>query len=191
MKTVLFVPGFKESFGSRDYRGFLEQIGRKGYRTKFVEIDWGRTKTIDDWLIQLETTFKNEDAQNTILAGFSFGAVTAFISAAERNPVELWLFSLSGAFAEDWPKMEEHNMKIVGKRRIAAFSRHNFKQLAPKVLCKALIFVGEIEEARYPSLRQRILEAKKSVKAAQLYRIANCGHDCTDPRYLRKILEVI
>ena len=100
MKTVLFVPGYPENLESRDYVSTISSIETAGYVVKFVPIEWART-TIDDWVAELEAEYSKHDPRDTVLAGFSFGAMTAFVAASKRNPSELWLFSLSGYFDED------------------------------------------------------------------------------------------
>src|ERR1700745_701040 len=100
MKTVLFVPGYQEDIKSRDYTSTVRTIEKQGYKVKFVPINWVRT-TIDNWVDELEAVYSKHDPADTILAGFSFGAITAFVAAVKQNPFELWLFSLSGYFDED------------------------------------------------------------------------------------------
>lgn len=38
MKTVLFVPGFKQDMHNRDYAATLQAITAKGYTSKFVSL---------------------------------------------------------------------------------------------------------------------------------------------------------
>src|ERR1035437_7799397 len=100
MKTVLFVPGYQEDMKSRDYASTIRAIESQGYEVKFVPINWKRT-TIDQWVEELDAEYGKCDPKQTIIAGFSFGAMTAFVTATKRNPFELWLFSLSPYFVED------------------------------------------------------------------------------------------
>ncbi|MEX2053041.1 MAG: hypothetical protein WD898_02330 [Candidatus Paceibacterota bacterium] len=191
MKTVLFVPGFRESYNSRDYTKVLRKIQEKGYKTKFIEIDWHSTKTVADWVAQLEKEYGQHDPANVILAGFSFGAVTAFIAAASRNPAGLWLFSMSGAFSEDWPAMEKGNIRIVGKKRIAGFLPYLFRNLVKKISCPTLLFIGEKEARLYPSLNNRVNEARKHIQDSRLIVVPKIGHDIADPKYISAVTENI
>lgn len=99
MKTVLFVPGFKEDIESRDYKSTIKAIESSGYKVNFIPIEWSRT-TIDDWLNELWAEYSKYNPKETILAGFSFGAVTAFVAAAKQNPSELWLFPYRPIFTK-------------------------------------------------------------------------------------------
>ncbi len=191
MKKVLFVPGFKESGTSRNYQAALKKIENKGYTAKIIQIDWGRTQNVNDWVKTLEKEYSQHPAAETILAGFSFGAVTAFIAATHRNPSELWLFSLSGAFAEDWSKMEISNIKAVGKRRIKAFTNYPFHKLAKDIRCKTLLFAGDKELKAYQSLRKRVEDAHLVIKTSELIVVPNCGHDVTNPSYITAVLSKI
>ena len=191
MKTVLFVPGFRESIKSRNYLAVLRKIEGKDYKTKFVEIDWRSTKTVADWVAQLEKEYSKYDSSEVVLAGFSFGAVTAFIAAANRNPSALWLFSLSGAFSEDWPIVEKNDIKIVGKKRIEGFAPFRFRDLVKKIACPTLLFIGEKEIRLYPSLNNRVNEAHKHIKDSRLIIVPATGHDIADPKYIATVADNI
>lgn len=117
MKTVLFVPGYQEDLTSRDYNATIKAIEKRGYKVEFVPIQWTRT-TITNWVKELDKAYSNHDQSQTILAGFSYGAMTAFVSATKRNPSELWLFSLSPYFAEDLisKNMKQAWLNNIGQR---------------------------------------------------------------------------
>jgi predicted alpha/beta hydrolase family esterase len=85
MKTVLFVPGFREDINSRDYKSTLTAIESNGYQVKFIPINWTRT-TIEDWTKELDKEYTKHEPAKTILAGFSYGSITAFMAAVNRNP---------------------------------------------------------------------------------------------------------
>jgi predicted alpha/beta hydrolase family esterase len=186
MKTVLFVPGFMEDLNSRDYKKTIKVIEEKGYKVKFVPIKWKRT-TINDWVEELEKEYIKYDSKNVVLAGFSFGSITAFMSATERNPSELWLFSLSPYFSDDMSKMKKLWLKYIGKHRDVAFSKLNFNKLAQKIKCKTLIFVGEAEAKKYPLLDKRTKMANKKIKNSRVIIVPNCKHDVADERYITSI----
>lgn len=192
MKTVLFVPGYQEDLGSRDYCATIKAIKKAGYKVIFVPIHWTRT-TIDDWVQELETEYAKYDPHETILAGFSFGAMTAFVAASKRTPSELWLFSLSGYFNEDITSkdMKKSWLTHLGRRRVAAFSKLNYSSLAAKIRCKVLLFVGQIEMDIWPTMKHRTNESPKYLVNAQLTIIDSVGHDVADPKYIAEIAKLI
>lgn len=191
MRTVLFVPGFKENRTSRDYVKTISGIKSRGYAVEFIDIDWGRTKTVTDWVGKLNREYSKYKPAEAVLAGFSFGAVTALIVAARTNPVELWLFSLSAAFAEDLSKLKESHHRIIGERRIKAFTGYNFHELAQKILCKTLLFIGGKEARAYPFLKSRVSQANKLIKHSRQVIIPGAGHDVTDESYVQAIVRNI
>lgn len=191
-KTVLLVPGYQEDITSRDYVSLIRAIEAKGYAVQFVPINWTRT-TIDDWTYELNIVYKKYDPAYTILAGFSYGAMTAFMAAIVRIPAELWLFSLSPYFAEDIgsPLMSQSWLRGIGKRRTAAFQKLNFQQLAMSITCKTRIFVGELEMKKYPIIGTRAAGAHMHIKGSEITTIPNARHDAVQPEYIAAVRYVI
>ncbi len=192
MKTVLLVPGFKENLKSRDYKSILNTIKKSGYKVKLVPIQWNRT-TIDDWLAELELEYSKYDPKETILAGFSFGAMTAFTAAARKNSCELWLFSLSPYFSEDIhsKNMRKSWLNHIGHRRVSAFDRLNFQNLAKRIKCKTLIFAGSEELNKWSGMRYRAFNAKRLIENSALITIDGVGHDVSDKLYISAIRHAI
>lgn len=192
MKTVLFIPGFKEDMKSRDYKSTIKGIEDSGYKVYFVPIQWNRT-TIDDWLNELEAEYAKHDPKETILAGFSFGALTAFVAATRQNPSELWLFSLSPYFHEDIHSkyMKKSWLSHVGHRRVSAFDKLNFKVLAKIIQCKTLVFAGEAELNKWPDMKARTLSAEKYIRESKLLIVNGVEHDVADKRYVDTIRRAI
>lgn len=188
MKTVLLVPGFKENLRSRDYKATIRTMEESGYKVKFVPIQWDRT-TIDDWLADLESEYKKYNPKEIILAGFSFGAMTVLTAAAKQNPYELWLFSLSPYFHEDIrsKNMRQSWLGHIGHRRVSAFDKLHFQDLANEINCKTLIFAGNKELDKWPGMKHRALSAKKLVEHSTLIIIDGVGHDISDKLYTKAI----
>lgn len=190
MKTVLFVPGFREELTTRNYDVTLKAIEAKGYQVNFVPIKWERTR-ISDWVGQLDDTYSKYDPKNIILAGFSYGAMTAFVSAVRQNPFELWLFSLSPYFADDMPKIKKSWLSSIGHRRASNFKELDFNTLAKSITCKTLIVVGEVEAKKYPLVGNRANVASKAIPNSELVWVPKAGHDVTDKNYIKAIQEAI
>jgi pimeloyl-ACP methyl ester carboxylesterase len=154
----------------------------------FVPITWVRT-TIEQWTKELDAIYDQYEAKDTILAGFSFGAMTAFMSATKRNPFELWLFSLSPYFAEDLTSkhMKQSWLNNIGHRRVTAFSQLNFGMLAKLISCKTLIFAGQLEIDAWPEVGERIADAHTLLRNNQMSIVKNAGHDVTNMQYIASI----
>lgn len=189
---VLFVPGSGEDIDSRDYRAVLSAIEQRGYRTQFVPIKWART-TPEKWRTQLMEEYAKHDAHETILAGFSFGAVTALLAAAERNPAALWLCSLSPYFAENFAHeyMKTSWLNYLGKRRVDEFRHLSFEALAAKVSCPTQLYYGEEEFQKFPIMKRQSELAQKDITDAVLYIAPHAGHDVTNTNYLQTIHSTI
>lgn len=188
MKTVLFVPGFQENIHSRDYRATIRGIEAAGYNVIFVPINWSRT-TVTSWVEQFNTTYERFDPSQTILAGFSFGAMTVFIAATQKSPSELWLFSLSPYFAED---LKSKNMKPtwlreIGNRRVTDFASYNFRELSQLISCKTYLFAGKIEIEKWPIIGERQQTAHNLLKESSLTMVDDAGHDVTNASYINAI----
>lgn len=192
MKTVLFVPGFKEDKKSRDYTSTINAIKNSGYDVVFVDIEWNRT-TIKEWMAQLDSVYKQYSPDDVVLAGFSFGAMTALVSAAKQNPSELWLFSLSPYFKEDVKSdaMQESWLKDIGKNRTNTFSELSFFSLARDIKCKTLLFVGQKELDMWPGMKSRTYKAKELIKGSHLSIVDDTGHDVTANKYIASVTAAI
>jgi pimeloyl-ACP methyl ester carboxylesterase len=190
MKTVLLVPGFQEDLKARDYKSVLNAIESKGYRAKFVPIQWKRT-TIDDWLKELEVEYGKYVPKDTILAGFSYGSMTAFVAASKRLPAELWLFSFSPYFSDDLPKLKKSWKNGIGHRRVTAFSKLNFGQLAKQVTCPTLIMLGSVEADKYPLMVNRANIAKQAIKDSRYVIVDGADHDIADKNYVAAIKKAV
>jgi len=190
MKTVLFIPGFREGINSRDYKSTLAAIENKGYKTKFVPINWTRT-IIEDWTKELNKEYSKHKPAETILAGFSYGSMAAFMAAVNKNPSELWLFSFSPYFSDDMPDMKKSWLSNIGHRRADSFRKLDFDSLAKGIKCKTLIIVGQVEAAKYPLIDKRSKIAHQNIAGSHLVMVDGADHDVSDKNYIAAIKEAI
>ena len=186
MKAYL-IPGAFEDLKARDYQAVLDVYKKLGYQPEFVQIDW-KYKTIDDWVEEVKSKISKQDLQDSLLSGFSWGAMTAIALAAEyQNPKKLLLFSLSPYFAEDLPYVKEAWLKWAGKHRIATLKKLYMNELAAKIDCPTIIFIGGKEVSKYSDMKRRTREAHKRIKASHLVVIDGVKHDVSDPKYVKAI----
>lgn len=87
--------------------------------------------------------------------------------------------------------MKKSWLNHIGHRRVSAFDKLNFKDLAKTVQCKTLIFAGEAELAKWPDMKARTLSAEKYITESQLSIVNAVGHDVADKRYIDAIRRVI
>ena len=193
MKTVLFAPGFRSEEILAEYKGkpALDAIAKAGYRVEFVPLHWSN-RTIKHWIKQFDDEYQKHDPKNTILAGFSFGAIAALVLAAERLPAELWLFSLSPFFAEDMERQKPAYLaKYIGARRSEAFRQLQFEPLPKTITCPVKIFVGGEEVRRFPGVRRRSQELAARLPQAQCIEAEGADHDIGSPSYIAAITKNI
>ncbi|HXY18153.1 MAG TPA: alpha/beta hydrolase [Candidatus Nitrosopolaris sp.] len=190
MKAYL-IPGAFEDVKSRGYRALLDTYKELGYQPEFVRIDW-KYKTIDDWVEQVKSEIPKENVQSSLLSGFSWGSMIALAVAAEHtNPKKLLLFSLSPYFAEDLPHVKKPWFRWAGKNRISTFKNFYMNELADKIDCPTVIFIGSKEVSKYSDMRRRTREAHKRIKGSRLVIIDGVKHDVADPKYVAAIKETL
>jgi pimeloyl-ACP methyl ester carboxylesterase len=186
MKTVLFIPGGKQYYHTHDYPKTLRAIRKKGYKAVFVHMNWRRS-TLPTQVDQLNEIYKKYDPKKTILAGFSWGAMTALVAATAREPKELWLFSLSDHFKE----IVEKTPDKISKTRLEVFRRTPLVPLAKKINCKTLMWLGEAEAKEFPTMGMTAKLAHKYIKKSKLVMVPNAPHDVTNTNYVQSIFENI
>jgi len=192
MQTVLLIPGFQENIDSRDYRKTMAAIRSVGYDVKFVPITWTRT-TIKQWLEELHAVYQKYDPTRTILAGFSFGAITAFVEATKRPPTALWLFSLSPYLAEDQASngFKPSWRRSIGHRRADSFKALHFTSLIQHLSSSDVIFFyGDKELKTWPDIQYRHDTLAMLPGVREIF-IPEAKHDITSDAYVQAIKESI
>jgi pimeloyl-ACP methyl ester carboxylesterase len=186
MMKAYLIPGAFEDLKSRNYQAILEAYKKSGYQAQFIEVDW-KYKTIEDWVKQVRNAIPKEDLPNSLLSGFSWGAMIALAVAAEASPKQLFLFSLSPYFAEDLPHVKKPWFKWAGKHRTAAFKSFYMNELAAKIDCPTTLFIGSKEVSKYSDVKKRTNEAHKRIKNSRKVEIKGVGHDVADLLYIEAI----
>jgi pimeloyl-ACP methyl ester carboxylesterase len=181
MKAYM-IPGWGEDIKGRNYSAILDVYKRAGYDPEFVPITW-KYKTIEDWVEEVKAKLTKHEIQNSLLSGFSFGAVTAIsLAGTYQNPKKLNLFSLSSYYSGDNPKSSW--LEYIGKRRVASFKATNFNELASNIKCPTDIYCGSKEGSE---MLHRANQANKAITDSRLFIIDGVGHDAADPQYVRAI----
>lgn len=186
IKNVLFVPGGMQYWHTHDYARVVRTIRKKGYKVVFVPINWRRS-VLSRQVEQLNKVYEKYDPKNTILAGFSWGAMTALVAASERMSKELWLFSLSDHFREWVDKTPDR----INKTRVNEFRKTSLASVAKKISCKTLIWLGEAEAKEFPTMVGTAKQAHRQIKGSKLIIIPKAPHDVTDDNYIKSISENI
>lgn len=198
MKTAFIIVGLDihETAAGLMYKNLCSAVSKCGYRVIPVEISWRQTLP-SQFAQQFINVFnKNKDVEQNVVIGNSFGAVAAFITAAEIKPEKLLLCSLSPFFKEDWDlgKPSKQAYRYLGKKRLEDIKGYSAEQVASEinktdVLVKVLY--GEKEHKTSPKLVKRCQETAKQLNKAQLIEIEKAPHSFHDENYIRGIVSVL
>lgn len=174
----MFVPGFR-STDVRAYDETFDAFRAKGYKVQFVPINW-RATSINHWAKEVSEAYADHDPEHTMLAGFSLGAYSALVAAANRPPARLLLLSLSPYFAEDIPHLGEKSIKYMRPRRMKAFSQIRFEEVAQRITSETTLIVGSKET---PELTNRVRQAHRHIQRSRLITVEGVPHDMGHPAY--------
>ena len=121
--------------------------------------------------------------------GFSFGAMIAYLSAAQEKVDALILCSLSPYFSEDLPDIKDSWKKYVGKKRLKDFEQISNNKLASKINSETYLLFGTKEGSE---VKKRVKGTYNSLKNNKhLISLAGVKHNLTDERYLKEVEKII
>lgn len=189
MTKAFIIPGFRETSGNAGYKEIAAMFRKKGCDPVIVDIDW-KNKTMHDYVDQSRGIL-SKTSEPFYLFGFSFGAIVAFLTAAERTPKALFLASPSPYFKEDLPSVPAAWKRFIGKNRVKVFSSYSFSSLSKKITCPTYVFLGEREAKKFPSLEHRAKDAAKRIRHATLTVIPGAKHDASQKEYQDALKVVI
>lgn len=171
--NVLYLPGGGSSRANYPYDKILRKVQRRGHKTTFCPITW-RGTNIHDWVEEVRPTYRQHDPAQTILVGFSFGAMTALLLTAECPPAGLILCSLSPYFAEDLPFIPARWVRRLNPRRRAAFEKLHFSDYGTQIACPTRLVTASLETEW---LQQRTRAVRDSIPGAHILIAQGVGHE--------------
>lgn len=193
MKTAIVIPGFREQVQSGPlswrYQPLLNDLKEAGYTVKIIVPPWQR-RTIFEWLDEIDTRMKGIDARQTVVIGFSFGAMIAAGLAARHRFKKAILCSLSPYWAEDIPNAKPWWLKTVGTRRVGAFKKYSFKDITKNYKASStLVLLGsrEAKNRKAPIMFQRSQAAGRQLPNTRFELVPSAGHNIAQPNYRQRI----
>lgn len=185
-RVAFLLPGFGEQFSYPGYVAATAALERAGWRVVRHSPRWGR-RTIENWLADFLAFYRREASSAAQVAGvgFSFGALILYLASAEVPFDRLWLCSVSPYFSEDLPKLPALAGRILGVRRMRAFTKIRPPR-APKV-GKAAVLAGETE---LPLCVARSRKAARHLSAT-LSLVADTDHCLHLPSYAAALQKAI
>ena len=183
---MFIIPGFTEKPGDKQYAWMKKHFKAQGYEVKVCPIDW-KYKVMSDYVEQFKAYYQKYKGNNNTVLCFSFGAMTAFITASELQPDRLVLCSLSPYFKEDLPGLPDSWWRIMGKKRKKDFQKFSAKKIAEQVKFQTTIFCGEKEGGKYWQLMQRCENTNNAIAKSKLIMVKDSPHQIDFPTYQEAI----
>jgi pimeloyl-ACP methyl ester carboxylesterase len=191
------IPGFTDQVvagkSSVIYKGLLTDLAKAGYKIVPIKINW-RNKTIFDWINEADAQIVGIDPSETVLIGFSFGAMIACKLATKYPFKKVILCSLSSYWAEDLPNAKKWWLRMVGKKRTEAFKEYRFRGTVLNYKAKETkVFLGAIEalHKKYPVMLERGKKAGDQLPNASFNLIEGAGHNISHPNYRQAIVQCL
>lgn len=186
-KIVYIIPGFAEDINVKGYQEVIKSFKAQSFRVVPVEISW-KYRVVSDYVDEFLGQVSHNKNDEVCLFGFSFGAMIAFISAAEIDPRILFLCSLSPFFKEDLENLPKYVKKDIGKKRLEDLGRYSFKELVEKIDCRTILVAGEKEPR---DLLERVKNTHKKIKDSELFIINKARHNISQKEYWNELCEII
>lgn len=141
---------------------------------------------MDEWILQFQEVYRRCDPANTILGGYSVGAMVAYVVAARASQTvdELWLCSCSGLFAEDLPDVAARTLACFPEYQLAVFRTLRFTDETTPRVGRSLCFMGEEENRDFPWLAAR-MRAISAALGTVIHEVPGVSHNLlSNPAYL-------
>lgn len=182
-KKLYIVPGFGGHASDKYYQQVRKYAQENGYTVIPVPIQW-RWTTIDRWIKDFEEVVDKKTVEQSVVLGFSLGALVAVLVSTKFSFKKMIICSLSPYFQEDLPKLPILAHEALGKRRMNAFRVHPFPLLTQRTPISFIIgdkdFHLAIERTQQAYKMWRC--NKKNIKILQ-----GVGHTIASPEYLKEI----
>ncbi len=104
MKSFYIIPGWKEYSRYKVYQSLANIAKKKGYEVIFYEIDWG--KKMSEQIFPVE--------KNSIVFGFSLGAILALLIAQKYECKKLILASMTPLYSFKDKEMRKALIDLLG-----------------------------------------------------------------------------
>lgn len=179
-KTLLIIPGFRETTKEKPYREIIRFAKISGYKT-IIKINptWNH-KTSTDWYNMAIHKIKNIDCENTVAVGFSLGAYILLLLSRNNKFKKMLFCSISPFFAEQIHKLPPSAQTFLGKRRLHDFKKYRLPERLKTT--QNIFFFGESD------WKFAITEAEKyaTKQKSSFTLIKDTGHELTSI-YIEKI----
>lgn len=186
-KIAYIIPGLFQDHTTPGYKQVSTVFSSAGYTVKKVKIHW-KYKTMSDYIEQFKSQLNHSENDTVAVLGFSLGAMIAAITAAELQPKNLYLCSLSPFFSEDLPHIPEIGKRVVGRRRMKDFELYSLTEITKGITAKTHLIAGEHE---HPVVHHKMSQAHALIKRSSTHIAPGAAHDISAPGYLDTIQSLV
>lgn len=189
-KTFFIVPGFQMQANHKMFSWLIKYLESRKHKVIKVPVKWDYS-TLTKNAKEFEKFYNLNKGKNNSVLGFSYGAVITLLTASHLKPNQIYLCSLSADFKEDSVHMSKRSRIYIGKRRYEDTKNRSGIKLAKELSVPSVIFYGEVEGNKYPTLRKRCEETSKLAKNSKLLKVKDAPHDISHPEYQKAIKSII
>lgn len=189
MKKLFVIPGFTKKSSDARYRWIRRDLGDR-YDIEFVNIHW-KYRVMSDYVEEFKEAYEKRKARTNYVLGFSFGAMTALLSAGDLKPNKLFLCSLSPYFKNDLPYLKDWWNGLIGKHRLKDFKTHDARRAAKATSMPTTLFIGEKEVEKFPRMKSTYSNALRNLPNGTGIIVPDAPHDIAHPNYRSAILKCL
>jgi len=190
IKTFFILPGFGMQANHESFKWLVKFLEDKGFKVIKTPVNWNY-KTLSKNALEFVDFFNKNKGDVNYVLGFSYGAVITLLSANVTKPKNIYLCSLSPDFKEDISLMDTNIVKYIGKRRFADAYTREGKKLAKELVVPSVVFYGEAEGKKFPSLKIRCEETARLAKNSKLVVVKDAPHKIDFPEYIDAIKNIL
>lgn len=133
MKKIYIIPGWQESSKYKIYQSLASLAKEKGYEVVFYDINWNKPFSAQIFEVQ----------KNSVIFGFSLGAILAYLIAQDYECQKLILASMTPLRSFKDEKLKNELSDLLGKSLIDDISK---KLLSKNRALKQIMLYGDKEE---------------------------------------------
>lgn len=178
-KHFYIIPGFGETISDAPYKEIITFLKNKKYNVIFYQPKW-KWNTMDRWLSDFRKILYKDS--ESIALGFSLGANILALSTESYTFKKVIFCSISPYFKNDLKHLPTLASKILGKRRMIAFSKYNFPETSN---IPAFFIYGEKEAELIPNGNKIHFDMWKGNKKYRI--VKGAEHDISNTEYIKTI----
>ena len=187
MKNIYIIPGYYESEFDFSYtKVFLKS---KGFNVTIVPIIW-KYKKVSDWVKQVNTYFSSNNISESIIIGFSAGAlVLSLVDIDQSKTNHIILCSMPYTLGKLITKEVEKDISFLGVKRILELKKVDvYPQLKKIKFAKFDVVCGELES---PALRKHMKKIHTIVKRSKFSLLPRAVHDLNSNHYVEGLYNLV